>query len=150
MGWPGPKFGEMFQLEICISGRNLLITCELTHLGQGVGTRGPVRAGMRSRGSPVQEEVRTEERSVTVHIFAKKRSLCALLQVLQDSLCGSSKVMLVCNLSPEAASASETLSSLNFAQRAAQVSLFIKESWPVLPLLLNDQKPGRGKVLAGR
>ena len=43
------------------------------------------------------------------------------MQVLQDSLCGSSKVMLVCNLSPEAASATETLSSLNFASRAAQV-----------------------------
>ena len=43
------------------------------------------------------------------------------VQVLQDSLCGSSKVMLVCNLSPEAASATETLSSLNFASRAAQV-----------------------------
>ncbi len=41
--------------------------------------------------------------------------------MLQDSLCGSSKVMLVCNLSPEAASAGETLSSLNFASRAAQV-----------------------------
>lgn len=47
----------------------------------------------------------------------------AALQVLQDSLCGSSKVMLVCNLSPEPASASETLSSLNFASRAAQVIL---------------------------
>ncbi|CAL5228511.1 g11661 [Coccomyxa viridis] len=46
-----------------------------------------------------------------------------LTQVLQDSLCGSSKVMLVCNLSPEAASAGETLSSLNFASRAAQVEL---------------------------
>jgi len=45
------------------------------------------------------------------------------LQVLQDSLCGSSKVMLVCNLSPEAASAGETLSSLNFAARAAQVNI---------------------------
>ena len=43
------------------------------------------------------------------------------VQVLQDALCGSSKVMLVCNLSPEAASAGETLSSLNFASRAAQV-----------------------------
>ena len=43
------------------------------------------------------------------------------MQVLQDSLCGCSKVMLVCNLSPEAASAGETLSSLNFASRAAQV-----------------------------
>lgn len=49
--------------------------------------------------------------------------MLGLLQVLQDSLCGSSKVMLVCNLSPEAASASETLSSLNFAARAAQVEL---------------------------
>ena len=47
----------------------------------------------------------------------------AALQVLQDSLCGSSKMMLVCNLSPERASASETLSSLNFASRAAQVIL---------------------------
>ena len=45
------------------------------------------------------------------------------MQVLQDALCGSSKVMLVCNLSPEAASAGETLSSLNFASRAAQVSV---------------------------
>ena len=45
------------------------------------------------------------------------------LQVLQDSLSGSSKVMLVCNLSPEAASAGETLSSLNFAARAAQVNI---------------------------
>ena len=32
-------------------------------------------------------------------------------QVLQDSLCGSSKVLLVTNLAPEAASAAETLSS---------------------------------------
>ena len=48
-------------------------------------------------------------------------SPCVAMQVLQDSLCGSSKVMLVCNLSPEAASATETLSSLNFASRAAQV-----------------------------
>jgi hypothetical protein len=44
-------------------------------------------------------------------------------QVLQDSLCGSSKVLLVCNLAPEAESAQETLSSLNFASRAAQVEL---------------------------
>ncbi len=46
-----------------------------------------------------------------------------LTQVLQDSLCGSSKVLLVCNLSPEGASVPETLSSLNFASRAAQVEL---------------------------
>ncbi|KAI8466291.1 MAG: the Kifc3 motor domain in complex with Adp [Monoraphidium minutum] len=46
-----------------------------------------------------------------------------LTQVLQDSLCGGSKVLLVCNLSPEAISAPETLSSLNFASRAAQVEL---------------------------
>ena len=44
-------------------------------------------------------------------------------QVLQDSLCGSSKVLLVCCVSPEAASAQESLSSLNFASRAAQVEL---------------------------
>lgn len=43
--------------------------------------------------------------------------------MLQDSLCGSSKVLLVCNLCPEAASCGETLSSLNFASRAAQVEL---------------------------
>lgn len=41
-------------------------------------------------------------------------------QVLQDSLCGSSKVLLVTNLAPEAASAAETLSSLSFAARAAK------------------------------
>ncbi|PRW21080.1 kinesin KIFC3 isoform X3 isoform B [Chlorella sorokiniana] len=46
-----------------------------------------------------------------------------LTQVLQDSLCGSSKVLLVCCISPEAASAQESLSSLNFASRAAQVEL---------------------------
>ena len=45
-----------------------------------------------------------------------------LTQVLQDSLCGSSKVLLVCCISPEAASAAESLSSLNFAARAAQVT----------------------------
>ncbi len=41
--------------------------------------------------------------------------------MLQDSLCGSSKVLLVANLAPEAASAAETLSSLSFAARAAKV-----------------------------
>ena len=42
---------------------------------------------------------------------------------LQDSMCGnsSSKVLLVCNVAPEATELSETLSSLEFAQRAAQV-----------------------------
>ncbi|PNH03806.1 Kinesin-4, partial [Tetrabaena socialis] len=44
-------------------------------------------------------------------------------QVLQDSLCGSSKVLLVANISPEHTSGSESLSSLNFASRAAQVEL---------------------------
>ncbi|KAF8062937.1 KIN14Q [Scenedesmus sp. PABB004] len=44
-------------------------------------------------------------------------------RVLADSLSGSSKVLLVCCCSPEPASASETLSSLNFAARAAQVEL---------------------------
>ena len=43
------------------------------------------------------------------------------VQVLQDSLCGSSKVLLVCCVSPEPASAPESLSSLQFASRAAQV-----------------------------
>ncbi|KAI3430807.1 hypothetical protein D9Q98_009218 [Chlorella vulgaris] len=46
-----------------------------------------------------------------------------LTQVLQDSLCGSSKVLLVCCVNPEAASAQESISSLNFASRAAQVEL---------------------------
>ena len=46
-------------------------------------------------------------------------------QALQDALCTatSSKTLLVCNVAPEAASTSETLSSLNFAARAAQVEL---------------------------
>lgn len=43
--------------------------------------------------------------------------------MLQDSLCGSSKVLLVTNLAPEAASAAETLSSLSFAARAAKARL---------------------------
>ena len=50
--------------------------------------------------------------------------------MLQDSLCGSSKVLLVTNLAPEAASAAETLSSLSFAARAAKA------------------RPGRGQMLS--
>ncbi len=46
-----------------------------------------------------------------------------ILQVLQDSLCGSAKVLLMCCVSPDADSTSETLSSLNFATRASQVEL---------------------------
>jgi hypothetical protein len=46
-------------------------------------------------------------------------------QVLQDALCGSSKVLLVCNVAPEPASAAETICSLNFASRAAKVRLVI-------------------------
>ncbi|KAK9804341.1 hypothetical protein WJX72_008150 [[Myrmecia] bisecta] len=62
-----------------------------------------------------------------------------LTQVLQDSLCGSSKVLLVCNLSPEPGSASETLSSLNFASRAAQVELGpAKKQAPATPI---EQSP---------
>lgn len=53
--------------------------------------------------------------------------------MLQDSLCGSSKVLLVCNLSPEAASCNETLSSLNFASRAAQVELGQARRVPAAP-----------------
>ncbi|MEW5300189.1 MAG: hypothetical protein WDW36_003136 [Sanguina aurantia] len=56
----------------------------------------------------------------TPHIPFRNSKLTA---VLQDSLCGTSKVLLVCNLSPESVSSSETLSSLNFASRAAQVEL---------------------------
>jgi len=56
----------------------------------------------------------------TAHVPYRNSKLTA---VLQDSLCGSSKVLLVCNLSPESASTQETLSSLNFASRAAQVEL---------------------------
>ena len=48
----------------------------------------------------------------TAHVPYRNSKLTA---VLQDSLCGSSKVLLVCNLSPESASTQETLSSLNFA-----------------------------------
>ena len=44
-----------------------------------------------------------------------------LTQLLQDSLSGNSKVLMVCNISPEESSASETMSSLNFAKRANQV-----------------------------
>ena len=44
-----------------------------------------------------------------------------LTAALQDALCGAGKVLLVCNVAPEAEEARETLSSLTFAQRAAQV-----------------------------
>ncbi len=56
----------------------------------------------------------------TPHIPFRNSKLTA---VLQDALCGSSKVLLVCQLSPESVSCPETLSSLNFASRAAQVGL---------------------------
>eukprot|EP00892_Ulva_mutabilis_P007644 jgi/Ulvmu1/5251/UM022_0044.1 len=46
-----------------------------------------------------------------------------LTQVLQDSLQGGSKVLLMCNVSPEQADVSETLSSLGFAERASKVAL---------------------------
>lgn len=46
-----------------------------------------------------------------------------LTQVLQDSLGGSSKVLLVCCVSPEIEYASETISTLTFAQRAEQAEL---------------------------
>eukprot|EP00878_Enallax_costatus_P032882 GHUV01036204.1.p1 GENE.GHUV01036204.1~~GHUV01036204.1.p1 ORF type:complete len:196 (-),score=29.61 GHUV01036204.1:272-859(-) len=59
----------------------------------------------------------------SVKLVTTTKACFMWLQVLQDSLCGSSKVLLVCNLSPEPASCSETLSSLNFASRAAQVEL---------------------------
>ena len=49
-----------------------------------------------------------------------------LTQVLQCALSGTSKVMLVCCLSPEPESAPETLSSLGFAARAAKVELSVK------------------------
>lgn len=57
------------------------------------------------------------------HFSQPENGIIFVVQVLQDALCGSSKVMLVCNISPEAVSSSETLSSLNFALRASQVSL---------------------------
>ena len=46
-----------------------------------------------------------------------------LTQVLQDALGGTSKVLLMCCVSPEVESSPESLSSLNFAARAAQVEL---------------------------
>lgn len=44
-----------------------------------------------------------------------------LTAVLQDALSSSGKVLLVCNVAPEATEVGETLSTLGFAQRAAQV-----------------------------
>lgn len=42
---------------------------------------------------------------------------------LQDSLLGGSKALMIVNVSPEAASAAETLCSLNFAARVRGVQL---------------------------
>ena len=68
---------------------------------------------------------------------------CAPLQVLQDSLCGSSKVLLVCCISPEASSAQESLSSLNFASRAAQVSVCcLRHSLNVAGRCVCSARPG--------
>jgi hypothetical protein len=46
-----------------------------------------------------------------------------LTSVLQDALCGSGKVLLVACVAPEPEAAAESLSTLAFAQRAAQVEL---------------------------
>ncbi len=66
---------------------------------------------------------------------------CPSAQVLQDSLCGNSKVLLVCNIAPEGTSSSETLSSLNFASRAAQVRprAVIAPGIPAPPLQLHNR-----------
>ncbi|EFJ44391.1 kinesin [Volvox carteri f. nagariensis] len=52
----------------------------------------------------------------------------ALTAALQDSLCGDSEILLLCNIAPEATSASETVSSLNFASRAAQLELLARRA----------------------
>jgi hypothetical protein len=46
-----------------------------------------------------------------------------LTSVLQDALCGSGKVLLVACVAPEAVAMAESLCTLSFAQRAAQVEL---------------------------
>ena len=77
---------------------------------------------------------------VCAHALASPRprppSLCHPPQVLQDSLCGSSKVLLVCCVSPEVGDSPETLSSLNFASRAAQVRRGDSGGWGVCVWIL--------------
>lgn len=59
---------------------------------------------------------------ITTHQLTTVRN-SKLTQLLCDALSGSSKVLVVCQLSPDASEASESLSSLGFASRAAQVEL---------------------------
>lgn len=93
-------------------------------LPPGLYSRGHARAFISNEGG--QNELlclhNAPDCLAVLEAECKFTSCSSVVQVLQDSLCGSSKVMLVCNLSPEASSASETLSSLNFALRAAQVT----------------------------
>jgi hypothetical protein len=56
----------------------------------------------------------------SAHVPYRNSKLTCLLQ---DSLGGSSKMLLMCCVAPELESAGETLSTLNFAQRAALVEL---------------------------
>ncbi|GIL87171.1 hypothetical protein Vretimale_14274 [Volvox reticuliferus] len=68
-----------------------------------------------------------------------------LTSVIQDALCGDSKVLLVCNIAPEATSSSETVSSLNFASRAAQLELGIaRQSASVERFEPSPRSPGQG------
>ncbi|GIL50300.1 hypothetical protein Vafri_6495 [Volvox africanus] len=68
-----------------------------------------------------------------------------LTSVLQDALCGDSKVLLLCNIAPEATSASETVSSLSFASRAAQLELGIaRRSASVERFDPSPRSPGQG------
>ncbi|KAK3244702.1 hypothetical protein CYMTET_45698 [Cymbomonas tetramitiformis] len=46
-----------------------------------------------------------------------------LTMILQDSLGGDAKALMVCNLAPSSVHASETLSSLQFAQKVSAVEL---------------------------
>lgn len=69
---------------------------------------------------PLEGDRSTAETVGVLQDTAFSTPVCCGWQVLQDSLCGSSKVLLVTNLAPEAASAPETLRSLSFAARAAK------------------------------
>jgi hypothetical protein len=46
-----------------------------------------------------------------------------LTQLLQDSLCGQAKVMMLMQVAPEASSYGETVSTLAFAKRVSEVTL---------------------------
>ncbi|GBF88032.1 kinesin-4-like protein [Raphidocelis subcapitata] len=78
---------------------------EAQHINRSLSALGDVMTALASRSSHVP--------------FRNSK----LTQLLQDSLCGQAKVMMFMHISPEASSYGESVSTLSFAKRVAEVTL---------------------------